>query len=242
MTKNTAKNKVTKSNAKKRKVSVVAVSLNEAKTILDVLKKIPMDVVDEILVVDGRSTDGTYELVKKAGYKIVYQEGKGRGAAFRTGFKQVKGDIIVMLSSDGNERPGDIRNLVNKINEGYDLVIAARFGQGKSDDVTPIRNFGNWALTASCNLFGGIKVSDSMNGFRALTRDAMERMNIQANDFSIEGEITVKAGKLKMKIAEVPTIEDARLHGYSRLSTLKDGWRIFKRIVKVGLQKPPYKK
>ncbi len=226
----------------KRKVSVVAVSLNEAKTIIEVLDKIPKDIVDEVLVVDGHSVDGTYELVKKAGYKIIYQEGKGRGAAFKTGFKKVKGDIVVMLSSDGNERPGDIRKLVDKINEGNDLVIASRFGKGKSDDVTPIRNFGNWFLTASCNFFGRTRVKDSMNGFRALTKESIEKMNIQANDFSIEGEITIKAGKLRLRIAEVPTVEDKRMHGDSRLNTFKDGWRIFKRILKIGLQRPPFKK
>ena len=195
---------------KKRKVSVVAVSLNEAKTILDVLKKIPKDVVDEILVVDGRSTDGTYEIVKNAGYNIIYQEGKGRGAAFKTGFKKVNGDIIVMLSSDGNERPGDIRQLISKINQGYDMVIATRFKSGKSHDVTITRNFGNWLLTSLCNFAGNLNITDSMNGFRALTADAIKKMNIEADDFSIEGEITVKAGKLGLKVGEIPTIEDKR--------------------------------
>ena len=222
----------------KRKVSVIAVSLNEAKSILDVLKKVPKDVVDEILVVDGHSTDGTFELVKKAGYNVIYQKGKGRGAAFKTGFRIVTGDIIVMLSSDGNERPADIRKLVAKINKGYDVVIATRFGKGQSEDVTFIRNFGNWFLTKACNIAGHVKVSDSMNGFRAFTRDAMKRMCIRANDFSIEGEITVKAGKLGFRMADIPTIEDARPFGNSRLNTFRDGWRIFKRIVKLKFQHP----
>src|SRR3989338_5554320 len=152
----------------KNKVSVVAVCLNEAKSILKILDNIPKKFVGEILVVDGHSTDKTFKLVKKAGYKIMQQEGKGRGNAFKTGFRNISGDLVVMLSTDGNERPADIGKLIGKINEGYDMVIATRFGLGNSEDVTFIRNIGNYFFTMLCNLAGGCRVTDSMNGFRIL--------------------------------------------------------------------------
>ena len=225
---------------KKKRVSVVAVCLNEAKSILRILDNIPKDLVDEIIVIDGHSTDRTFELVKNAGYNIILQEGKGRGNAFKTGFKNVSGDLVIMLSTDGNERPGDIKKLIYKVTEGYDMVIATRFGLGRSEDVTPIRHIGNYLFTKLCNFVSGLNVTDSMNGFRILTKKAIEKMNIESNRFDIEGEITIKAGKLKLKVVEIPTIEDERHHSDSRLHTFNDGSIILKRIIKEAFRGPPY--
>lgn len=224
----------------KGKVSVVAVCLNEAESILKILDNVPKNLVDEILVVDGYSKDNTFEIVKKSGYNIIRQEGKGRGAAFKTGFKKVKGDLVVMLSTDGNERPGDIRKLIDKVNDGYDMVIATRFGLGRSEDVTFIRNIGNYIFTFLCNVAGGLHITDSMNGFRIMRRDALKKMNIESDRFDIEGEITIKAGKLKLKVGEIPTVEDPRLHSDSRLRTFRDGYIILRRIFKEALREPPY--
>ena len=223
-----------------KKVSIVAVCLNEAKSILSILKNIQKNLVDEIIVVDGHSKDGTFEIVKNAGYNIMYQEGKGRGNAFKTGFKNVKGDLIVMLSTDGNERPADIKNLIEAINQGYDVVIASRFGSGESEDITFIRNLGNRFFTMLCNIAGGLNIKDSMNGYRILTKEAIKKMNIEADLFDIEAEITIKAGKLGLKVKEIPTIEDLRKHGKSNLRTFKDGFIILKRIIKETLRTPPY--
>jgi glycosyltransferase involved in cell wall biosynthesis len=224
----------------KKKVSVVAVCLNEAKSILGILNRIPRNMVDEILVVDGHSKDGTFEIVKKAKYKIILQEGKGRGAAFRTGFKVVSGDYVVMLSTDGNERPGDIKRLIEMANDGYDLVIATRFGKGKSDDVTFIRNIGNFIFTKLCNLVGDVHVTDAINGYRLLTKQAIKKMNIESDRFDIEAEMTVKAGKLGLKVGEIPTVEDERMFSDSRLHTVRDGYIILQRIAKEAFRKPPY--
>tara|TARA_Y100000031_G_scaffold148601_1_gene185134 strand:+ start:1807 stop:2487 length:681 start_codon:yes stop_codon:yes gene_type:complete len=224
----------------KKKVSIVAVCLNEAKSVLKILDNVPKNSVDEILVVDGHSKDETYEIVKKAGYKIIYQEGKGRGAAFRTGFKYVTGDIIIMLSTDGNEKPGEIKPLLEMSKEGYDMVIATRFGKGTSKDVTMIRNFGNFIITQMCNFVGGVNVTDAINGYRLLTKNAIDKMNIESNRFDIEAEMTIKSGKLKLKVGELPTVEEVRLHSDSRLHTFRDGFIIFKRIFKEASRKPPY--
>ena len=225
--------------SKTNRVSVVAVNLNEEKTIRKVLKGIPSS-VDEVIVVDGHSKDKSAQIARDMGFKVVMQEGKGRGAAFKTGFKYVQWDIIVMLSTDGNERAGHITSLVDKINEGYDLVIASRFGEGKSHDVTIIRRFGNWFLTASINFLGGVKIVDSQNGFRAVRKRYLDKMNIEADRFDIEAEITMKAARMGLRIVEVPTIEDDREFGNSNLNTFRDGLMIFKRIIKEALRRPPY--
>lgn len=232
---------IIKMQTKKERISVVAVNLNEEYTIKEVLTKIPK-YVDEVLVIDGYSKDKSPIIAKELGFLVIMQEGKGRGAAFKTGFKHAKGDIIVMLSTDGNERSGDIDKLIKKIREGYDLVIATRFGAGKSHDVTPIRKIGNWVLTKFINLASGLSVEDSQNGFRAIRRPALEKMDIRADGFDIEAEMTLKAGKLGLRVAEIPTIEDDRAFGVSHLRTFRDGFIIFKRIVREWVNGPPYHK
>lgn len=223
----------------KENISVVAVNLNEEHTIKEVLTNIP-SYIDEVLVIDGYSKDKSPHIAKELGFPVILQEGKGRGAAFKTGFKHAKGDILVMLSTDGNERSGDIDKLVKKIKEGHDLVIASRFGQGKSHDVTAIRKIGNWGLTFLINVASGLSLQDSQNGFRAVRKTALDKMNISADGFDIEAEMTLKAGKLGLQVAEVPTIEDEREFGVSHLQTFRDGFRIFKRILKEWKRNPPY--
>lgn len=223
-----------------RKVSVVAVNRNEEKTIKKVLTNIPKKLVDEVLIVDGHSKDNSVKIARKLGFKVIIQKRMGRGRAFREGFEKVKGDVIIMLSTDGNERPAHIPRILEKIEQGYDVVIATRFGKGKSFDVTPTRTFGNYFLTFCCNLFSGLKLSDSQNGFRAFTRKALDRMKLEAVRFDIEAEISVKAGKLRLRVTEVPTVEDNREAGQSYLNTYQDGFRIFKRILKEALRSPPY--
>ncbi len=224
---------------KQSKYSVVAVNLNEEHTIKEVLTNIP-NYVDDILVIDGYSQDKSATIAKELGYPVIMQEGKGRGAAFKTGFKHAKGNIIVMLSTDGNERSGDIDKLIKKIEEGYDLVIAKRFGEGKSYDITPIRKIGNWILTILINMASGVRLVDSQNGFRAIRRDALKKMNINADGFDIEAEMTMKAGKLKLRVTEIPTIEDNREFGVSHLNTWRDGFKIFMRIIHEWKNNPPY--
>jgi len=227
------------SETKKTSISVVAVNLNEEHTIKEVLTNIP-SYADEVLIIDGYSKDNSPKIAKELGFSVILQEGKGRGAAFKTGFKHAQGELIVMLSTDGNERSGDIDKLIKKMNEGYDLVIATRFGQGKSHDITPIRKFGNWALTYTVNLASGLSIIDSQNGFRAIRKDALDKMHIEANGFDIEAEMVVKAGKLGLRVAEIPTIEDERVFGVSHLNTFRDGFWIFKRIIKEWMRNPPY--
>src|SRR3989344_316418 len=224
----------------KKTVSVIACNMNEEGSIKQVLESIPKDVVDEVIVVDGASKDKSPEIARKLGFKVIHQEGRGRGNAFRTGLKNVKGHYVIMLSTDGNERSGDIKKIVEKLNEGYDMVIATRFGKGQSQDVTVIRNFGNNFLTGLCNLITGYKLSDCQNGFRGIKREHFIAMNIQANRFDIENEMVVKAGKMKLRVTEVPTIEEKRVYGQSRLNTFKDGYIILKRILKEAFNKPPY--
>jgi len=214
-------------------VSLIVLTRNEKFGFEKIMPRVKRSWVDEILVVDYKSDDGTVELAKKFGFKVIQQEKKGRGNAFRLGMEQAKGDILVYFSPDGNEVPEDIPKLIKKINEGYDLVIASRFTKrSKSYDATLIRSFGNNFFTKAVNLLFGASFTDSINGFRAIRKYIMEDINTDAEHFEIEIQMSIRCAKKNYKICEIPTIEPKRLHGEGKLNTYVDGWRYTKLILR----------
>jgi glycosyltransferase involved in cell wall biosynthesis len=214
------------------KTSLIVLTLNEFEGFKKIMPKVNRKWVDEIIVIDGGSTDGTPELAKKMGYKVITQRNRGRGEAFRLGLEKSKGDLLVYFSPDGNEDPKDIPKLLEKANEGYDMVIASRFGNGsKSYDATFIRLIGNKFFTLLINMLFGLHLSDAVNGFRAITRKAMESIKTDAVYFDIEIQMTMRCARKGYKISEIPTIEYPRVFGKGKLSTIKDGFRYLKLIL-----------
>ena len=215
------------------KVSVVIPTLNEAECIERVINEIPKDVVDEIIIVDAHSPDGTAEIVRKMGHKVIRQEGKGFGSAFVQGMEKAEGDIIVLLDGDGSHNPADIPKLVEGVIEGYDYVLAARYRPGsRSEDDTFIRFFGNMVLTFLTNLLHKVYVSDSLYLFTAIKKEAFRNIELKSKGFEFCTEILVKAHKAGLKIAEVPSIERKRYSGFSKVNAFKHGfiilWEIFR--------------
>lgn len=215
------------------KVSVVIPTLNEAGCIERVINEIPLSVVNEIIVVDANSPDGTAEIVSKMGHKVILQEGKGFGSAFVQGMEKAEGDIVVLLDGDGSHDPADIPKLVEGVKEGYDYVMAARYRPGsRSEDDTFIRFFGNMVLTFLTNLLHKVYVSDSLYLFTAIRKEAFRNIELKSKGFEFCTEILVKAHKAGLKIAEVPSIERKRYSGFSKVNAFKHGfiilWEIFK--------------
>ena len=130
------------------RVSVVIPTLNEAKNLPFVLPRIP-EWVDEVIVVDGRSTDNTIEVARELlpEVVIVYQKGKGKGDALRAGFAAATGEIIVMLDADGSTEPAEIRAYVGALLAGADFAKGSRFIQGAgTSDMELLRRLGNWGF------------------------------------------------------------------------------------------------
>ena len=222
MVKNTLKN-----------TTLILLTLNEIEGLTALLPRIPLKDAGEVLLMDGGSTDGTVEFAKKHNIRVISQKGKGRGDAFREGCANATKDVLVFFSPDGNEEPEDIQKLVNKINDGYDMVIATRFSkEGKSDDATPLRRFGNSMFTLLINLFFGVRVTDAVNGFRAIRRPVMNALKTTAHHFEIEIQMTMRCAKKKYRIAEIPTYEHDRIGGYSKVNSFKEGLRFIKVILK----------
>lgn len=215
-------------------VSLVIPVRNEARNIAWVLEQIADD-VDEIILVDGASTDAT--LITACSYrpdiKVVDQEGVGKGSALRTGFLAASGDIIVMMDADGSMAPQEIRHYLHFLANGYDFVKGSRFiGGGGSLDITPFRRLGNRFLLAVFNSLYGADLTDLCYGFCAFHRRYLEHLNLTATGFEIEAEMTVRAMQAGLRIAEVPSLEMPRRAGRSNLRAIRDGRRVLNTVLR----------
>jgi len=211
------------------KSTLAILTLNEIEGVKAIYNKIPLAEIDEALVVDGGSTDGTIEFFKKNGIKVIVQEVRGRGEAFRIVRREAKGDYLIFFSPDGNENPNDIPKLISKLEEGYDMAIASRFkkgGHNKEDElIFPYRAWANRVATFLANLLWNrnIYITDTINGFRAVTKQAFDKMKINAPGFVIEYQMSIRAMKLSLKVAEIPTYENNRIGGESKAKPIPTG-------------------
>jgi glycosyltransferase involved in cell wall biosynthesis len=215
-------------------VSVVIPTLNEEDNLAHVLPRIPAW-IDEVIIVDGRSTDNTVNVARALlpRVRIVMEEKPGKGVALRTGFAAARGDIIVMLDADGSMDPAEIPSYVGVLLAGADFAKGSRFMQGGGTDDMPLyRKLGNWGFVASVRtLFGG-QFSDLCYGYIAFWRDILPKLALDGDGFEIETMMNVRALRSGLVIAEVPSFEAPRVHGVGRLRTFPDGWRVLKTIVR----------
>lgn len=221
-------------------VSVVIPALNEAENLPHVVPLIP-SWVDEVLLVDGHSTDGTIETARQLcpGIRIVQQEGRGKGAALRSGFKAAKSDIIIMLDADGSTDPGEIPAFVSALLAGADFAKGSRFVQGGGTaDMPWYRRWGNKCFVMMVRLLFGGAYSDLCYGYNAFWSDVLPAFNLNVDGFEIETAMNVSALRAKLKIVEVPSYEYERIYGTGRLQTIPDGWRVLKTIFREWLTPP----
>ena len=214
-------------------VSLVIPVRNEARNIAWVLEQIADD-VDEIILVDGDSTDAT--LITACSYRpdirVVPQDGVGKGSALRTGFRAATGDFIVMMDADGSMSPQEIRHYVHFLANGYDFVKGSRFiGGGGSLDITPFRRLGNRFLLGVFNSLYDADLTDLCYGFCAFHRRYLEHLALSATGFEIEAEMTVHAMQAGLRIAEVPSLEMPRRSGKSNLHAIRDGIRVLRTVL-----------
>jgi glycosyltransferase involved in cell wall biosynthesis len=215
-------------------ISLIIPAKNEAKNLPYVLPLIP-DEVDEVIVVDGESTDGTLDVARKLrpDIRIVNQTGKGKGNALRAGFEAARGDVIVMIDSDGSMDPREIPVFISTLMAGADFVKGSRFMQGGgSADITWLRKLGNWGLTTLVKLMYGGSFTDLAYGYAAFWRSIVPPLELDGDGFEIETMMNVRALRSGVRVAEVPSFEAERIHGESNLNTLRDGWRVLKTIMR----------
>jgi glycosyltransferase involved in cell wall biosynthesis len=215
-------------------VSVVIPAKNEERNLEHVFATIP-EWVDEIVLVDGHSTDDTVKVAQKLhpGIRIVYQEGRGKGDALQAGFAAAKGEIIVMMDADGSTDGAEIPRFIGALVTGADFAKGSRFASGGgTDDMTFSRHLGNRILSGLVNWFFGTRYTDLCYGYNAFWAKHLSKLDLDCDGFEVETVMNVRAAKAGLAIQEIPSHEHSRLHGMSNLKVVRDGIRIGKFIVR----------
>jgi glycosyltransferase involved in cell wall biosynthesis len=222
-----------------RQISVVIPALNEANNLKYVLPRIP-HWVDEVILVDGRSTDKTVEVARQLypGIRVVEQTGKGKGAALREGFAAATGDLIVMLDADGSTDPREIPLFVGALMAGAHFAKGTRFAQGGgSADISLLRRLGNRTFTSMYRVLFRNRCTDLCYGYNAFWSYVLPVLGLDADGFEVETLMNVRALRAGLKVVEVPSFEAERIYGASHLRPFRDGWRVLKTIVHERLQR-----
>ncbi|MBN1262731.1 MAG: glycosyltransferase family 2 protein [Candidatus Pacebacteria bacterium] len=211
-----------------KKTSLIICVKDEAFTIGSVIRAGKAE-VNEVLIVDGHSTDRTRQIARKEGAQVVLDAGLGKGEAIRRGIKKARGEILVFMDGDGSHEAKDIPELIRPIQEEQaDLVLASR-GKGGSDELhgnfeKMMRLIGSSVITLIINLRFNQTLTDSQNGFRAIKKNTAEELSLRENNFSIEQEMIMKALKKNCRIVEIPSHEYARQAGKSHINLLSMSW------------------
>jgi glycosyltransferase involved in cell wall biosynthesis len=216
-------------------VSVVIPTLNEAGTI-----KAAIDTIDkyvmypkEIIIVDSNSTDGTIEIVKDTNLcKLIIEPRRGYGIALRTGIKNAKGNIIIMVDADGTYEFKHIDMLINRMLEkDADMALATRMYD--PNKAMGFLNFlGNKAITLTYDFFYSQFLSDSQSGFRAISHEAIDKVKLKETDMAFATEMLIQFAREGYNMVEIPTTYKPRTYGKTKLKPFKSGIEIFTTIFK----------
>lgn len=211
------------------KLSVVIPVYNEIVTIKEILNRVrsvPQD--KEIIVIDDGSTDGTKEWLKEAAgedVKVLFHpENNGKGAALRTGFEQVTGDIVIVQDADLEYDPSEYGRLIEPILDGRaDVVYGSRFTGGPQRVLFFWHYVGNKFLTLLSNMLTNVNLSDMETCYKVFRAHLLEKITIKSNRFGFEPEITAKFAGLKCRIYEVPISYSGRGYEEGKKITWRDG-------------------
>ncbi|MEV1289246.1 glycosyltransferase family 2 protein [Micromonospora sp. NPDC049679] len=225
----------------RQSVSVVIPALNEEHNIPWVLERMP-PIVDEVVLVDGHSSDRTIEVARavRPDVVVVPQHFRGKGDAVRVALRAATCDLIVMIDADGSMDPAEIHRFVTPLMNGYDFVKGSRLlTGGGSTDLTALRKLGNQMLVRMTNTMFLVRFTDLCYGFLSFRRECLSALALTAHGFEIETELVVHALKANLRIAEVPSTELPRRCGTSNLHAFRDGKRVLRTLIRERFVRRP---
>jgi glycosyltransferase involved in cell wall biosynthesis len=218
------------------RLTILALTLNEIDGVRVILPRIDRAWYDQLIVVDGGSTDGTIEWCREHGYEVHVQRRRGIRFAYLEVLEKISGDIVLTLSPDGNCDPQWIPALADRVKQGYDLVIGSRYkADAKSDDDDILTGFGNWLFTRTVNVLHGGSYTDCMVIYRAFRRDLIWQLDLDQDEsyelaerlfgtiISWEPLMAVRASRRKMRVDEIAVGEPARIGGQRKLQLFRWG-------------------
>ncbi len=221
------------------KLSIILPVYNEKDTILEILKKVEevklKDIEKEIIIIDDFSTDGTREILKNLNkHKIFFHEKNiGKGGAIRTGLKHFTGDIILFQDADLEYDPKFYNELLKPILNNETKVVYGSRMLGEHKDMYSLHYFGNNFLTMATNLFFGCKITDMETGYKVFKKEILDGINLNAERFEFEPEITAKILKKGQKIKEIPIdFNNPRDFKQGKKITWRDGVMHFLYLIK----------
>ena len=209
--------------------------LNEVDGLKAILPKIQPDWVDQILMVDGRSTDGSVEFARQSGVEVYIQQRRGIRFAYIEAWPLIRSDFVITFSPDGNCPVEALPLLANALRQGDDMVIASRYlGPAYSDDDDWLTGFGNWMFTTGINTLHGGRYTDAMGIFRGYRTALFTELDLDKEDgyapekllrttIGIEPLLSIRAAKKRLRVSEIPVCEPARIGGVRKLQIVRWG-------------------
>lgn len=218
------------------KTTLIVMTLNEVNGMRAIMPQIHPDWCDQIIILDGGSTDGTIEYAREQGYFVYEQKQRGIRFAYLEVLPYIEGDVVITFSPDGNSIAELLPDLIAKMKEGYDMVIVSRYlDDAKSEDDDIVTGFGNWLFTRTVNLLHGGKYTDVMVKYRAYKTQLIYDLDLDKDEsyalpeklfstiISWEPLLSVRALKRKLKVGEIPGDEPPRIGGERKLQIIRWG-------------------